>query len=207
MALNEWNDFFVKKNIFIIRTMEIPVWNNYKRLLSEIKLPLKPRILELGCGSGFISLLLAKKYKAEITLVDYSSNALKIAEELFKKEGLKVKLMKADFFKMKTKKEYDLVHSQGVIEHFKEKQQNRLIKIHKEFLKKDGKIIILAPRPSFYYNIWRGIIEKIKGRWIFGYEKPITKKEGIKLIEKQGLRIKKLTNSMLEHGYLCEVKK
>lgn len=203
MAKKHWNKFFKKQNKTIIKLLEMPVWQSYKRLLKNENMAAKPRVIELGCGTGLISLLLAKNYNAKITLVDYSNSALNLAKKLFKKEGIKANFVKKDFFKLNLKNKFDLVHSQGVIEHFKDRKQKKLVGLHRKFLKKNGIAIILAPRPSIYYKLWRGIIEAIKGEWLFGYEKPIKKDEGIKLIKSQGLKIKKTTKSMLENGYLC----
>lgn len=204
MALNDWNSFFHKKNEKILELLEFPEWIGYKKLLKHVKKPKK--VLELGCGTGLISLKIAKKYNAKITLVDYSKSALEIAKKAFNKAGIKAKFIKSDFFKLKIKDKFDLIHSQGVIEHFKNKEQKKLIRIHKKYLSKNGNVIILAPRPSLIYRIWRKTIEKIKGKWIFGYEKPLKLNEGIKLIESQGLKVKKHVNTIMEHGYLCTKK-
>ena len=202
MTLSDWDKFFKKQNELLIKVLETPTLNTYKRLLKNERLPEKPAIIELGCGTGLISLYLAQKYNAKITLVDYSSNALKMARRFFKKAGVKAEFIKANFFKLKLNKKYDLVHSQGVIEHFKKEKQEELIKIHKRFLKRNARLIILAPRPSIYYKTWRWIIEKVRGEWPFGYEKPINKEEGVRLLSSQGIKLLKTEKTMLENAYL-----
>lgn len=69
---------------------------------------------------------------------------LKEMEDWFKKEGLKTgSFYNEDLFKMNTDKKYDVVFSSGFIEHFE--NFSEIIKMHINFVKKDGLIYITAP--------------------------------------------------------------
>jgi SAM-dependent methyltransferase len=53
------------------------------------------KVVELGAGRGGVGLLLAR-LGAQVTLVDFSPTALEDAQELFRREGLKVSVKVAD---------------------------------------------------------------------------------------------------------------
>ncbi len=206
MAKKNWATWWIraKKHSKLFIFLSKGTYNNYKNLLKNVKLPKNPEILELGCGSGIITLWLLKEYGGKATIVDYSRESLKFSKELYSKNKMKVKLVNEDITRLKLKKKYDLVHSQGLIEHFKGERQNMIIKKHWEFLKKNGIALITAPRPSIYYKMWRGVVEKVKGEWPFGYEKPISAKNGIRLLEKNGLKTIYCKKFIIETGYICK---
>ncbi|MCL6495484.1 MAG: class I SAM-dependent methyltransferase, partial [Ignavibacterium sp.] len=68
-----------------------------KFLLSKINLPSNASILDLACGSGRHSILLAKQ-GYYVTGVDLSDRLLKEAVKSAKAENLDIKFIKADMF-------------------------------------------------------------------------------------------------------------
>lgn len=64
--------------------------------------------LELGCGSGIISLVAAKKY-ALVTATDINENALNQLEKSAIKNGLNLQIVKSDLFKNITESHFDYV--------------------------------------------------------------------------------------------------
>ena len=75
------------------------------------------KILEVGCGRATASIFLATKRGCDIKPIDYSENAIKIANENLKKYGLAEKAEVSDIFDYKTDDKFDAVISYGVMEH------------------------------------------------------------------------------------------
>lgn len=178
------------------------LWRGYKQLLKEVKLK-SPRIMELGCGSGRTSLALAKLFKGEVTLVDNSKAAISKAKQVFHDQNINVKFIIGDLFSLKLKEGYDLVHSEGLIEHFQGETLTKLIKLHSLLCNPDGYVIIFAPTPSKTYILWRFIQERL-GVWYYGDEKPMLEDELKALCSDNGLNVLKSVKTPFQIGVLCQ---
>src|SRR3989344_6594745 len=74
--------------------------------------------LEFGCGTATLGVRLAREVKS-YTGFDIAENALKEAVENFKKSGLNnFSFEIKDITKLQSDKQFDIVWSQGLIEHF-----------------------------------------------------------------------------------------
>jgi len=97
--------------------------NEIYKQISEYK-PIKEVVyLEIGCGLMFFGQKIARDCQLVIG-VDFSETALRIAEKLFKKKGIKnFFLIQTDIRKMPLRENsIDLSYGGGVIEHFKDTQ-------------------------------------------------------------------------------------
>jgi len=173
-------------------------WRRYGSLLEGLNLE-KTNTLEIGAGAGRLSMQLKKEYCADCTMIDSSEKAF----EVFKKmnPGKKGYLV-GDVFSHKMNKKYDLVMSDGLIEHFKGEKQKKLLQIHKNASKKY--VIVFAPKPSLPYNAMRWAM-KATGTWNFGYEKPLTMSELGELCESVGMTVVRRTKGVWQNGVLCTV--
>lgn len=163
------------------------VFNIYKKFLNKVKIK-NPKIIELGCGSGELTARIIKKYGGFATLVDNSKEALFLASNKFKKYGIKAKILKKNLFKFNPKEKFDIVHSEGLLEHFLDKKQRKIIEVHKKCVNKEGFIIITVPKPVWYYRITKWHLEKIK-KWPFGFEKAMNKHDLKKALENCDLKV------------------
>ena len=76
------------------------------------KSPSHQKILDLGTGSGCIAVSLAKFLpKAEVTAVDISEEALKVAAENAMAHNVKVNFMRSDLFSALSLSKYDIIVS------------------------------------------------------------------------------------------------
>ncbi|MDD5417930.1 MAG: class I SAM-dependent methyltransferase [Candidatus Nanoarchaeia archaeon] len=180
----DWDKYIYLKS----KTLDVfyqSVIKAYFKLMSNIKEPIKS-ILELGAGSGKITHELAKKYNIkEITLVDSNKKAIETCKKVFAGRD-NVKIIHRDLFDTNYDLGYDLVHSQGLIEHFDSEKQQELVNIHSNLTRKGGYVIIFVPTPTKMYNASRKIAEKT-GKWIFTDEVPMTKEQLIEIGRKAGL--------------------
>jgi cyclopropane fatty-acyl-phospholipid synthase-like methyltransferase len=194
VQMNNWDIIWLKNNISpskidenIWKMYHNKVFKVYKKFLNNFKIK-NPKIIELGCGSGELTARIIKNYGGVATLIDNSKEALFLSSKVFKKYGLKAKFLRKDLFRFKPQEKFDIVHSEGLIEHFLGDKQKKIIEVHKNCVKKDGLIIITVPRPVWYYKIVKWILEKIN-KWPFGFEKAMNKYELKEVLEDGGLKV------------------
>lgn len=176
----------MKKNPII---QEKEKWNNYYKdlplliedegvkkfnlELSRIILDLVPpgsKVLEAGCGGGWQSFYLLRSGKVQVALMDFSKEALKYAQRLFKKENLKADFLLEDVFE-KGQPIYDLVFNAGSIEHYNFDDQVRFLQGMASRSRKF--VLILVPnRLCYWYWLWR-VQKSAQGLWSFGKEVPL----------------------------------
>ena len=72
------------------------------------------RALDLGCGSGVISVVLAKR-GFEVTAVDFIPRAIEMAKERAKDEGVEIEFVEADLLEWMSEKPFDLIHDSGTL--------------------------------------------------------------------------------------------
>lgn len=167
--INDWPEFFDKEffNLFDRSTI-------LKELLSQIRASIKPpaTILEIGCGSGLTSILLAS-IGYRITAIDANSELVQRLQP-FMTAFPNLSVHEMDMFQLAFgDKSFDLIFSQGVLEHYSDKdilhsliEQGRVARI----------IAIDVPNT-------RGKIGD------YGDERPITVKHWRQLIQSSGLEI------------------
>ena len=108
--------------------------------------------LELGCGTASLGIKLASHIRS-YTGFDIAANVLKQAEEDFKKRCLNnFVLERKDIFNLENNKKYDVVWSQGLVEHFEATE--KLIEIHLDLCKEGGVVIISVPAKYSYHHLW-----------------------------------------------------
>ncbi len=171
---------------FLAHKESIPVYYNS---LSILKKEGKIRdSLEIGCGTGSYSLFLKKLGIAKnVVLVDYSINALKVAQRLFSHFHEDVLLVCADAFSLPFKdKAFDISFSSGLLEHFNKKLQHDLVSEHGRVAKKT---LIQVPYDNVVYQSYKKAYILLHGGWPFGFEKPMNKKELKDILLSHGMKI------------------
>lgn len=185
---------------------EIWIWRArkaYGRLLRYADLA-NPTILELGSGSGNNSLFLAKTLKArQVALVDSNDVSLEISQKVFRDSGIEAKFLKEDVLKLNLDdQEWDLVHSEGLIEHFYGEDRASVFKKHVDCCKKNGFVIIFVPCHTLRYILFKKACQII-GQWIYE-EQEFTMEELRGLCGQFGLQILKETYLMHQVGIIAK---
>ncbi len=148
---------------------------NYRKLLKHIK-PDNQKILELGAGSGVNSITISDFMNSnDITLVDFNEKAIQVSKKLLADSGKNIKYLNKDIFNVNLNDKFDIVHSEGLIEHFYGSERLAIFKKHIDFCKKGGFIIIFVPYKSIKYDFFRWLVTKL-GKWIWD-EEPLSKEE------------------------------
>ena len=124
----------------------------------------KKNILDIGCGGGLISELLAKK-NANVTGIDENIYNIKQAREHVKMSSIKIdyKNQSLDTFYKKNKKKYDLILCLEVLEHVDDVKET-LDKISE--LMKPGATLILS---TINRNLKSLLFAKIFGEYVLNW--------------------------------------
>jgi cyclopropane fatty-acyl-phospholipid synthase-like methyltransferase len=141
--------------------MKVYTWtriHSFYHLFSKAN-PIGKTCLEIGAGTGYISKLLTKKYQLDTTLVDNNREAYRMFQKV-SKEG---RYMLIDAFSFKPDEKFDIVFSDGLIEHFYRKERMEMISVHKNLVKADGYVVIFVPRNSWFVK------ELFKNKFVFWY--------------------------------------
>ncbi|MHA1974074.1 MAG: class I SAM-dependent methyltransferase [Candidatus Hodarchaeales archaeon] len=191
MSFADWQSYAINTFKPVIRAHYFfTVWRNYRLLLTGLEIP-RGELLEIGSSTGQISLRLVMKYNLKPTLVDSSGVALSLAHQLYTYHNIHPHLIHQNALDFDLNRSFDFVHSHGLLEHFKLKEQENVFFNHVKHVKEGGWLICWVPTPDIFYRINRKYLEKT-GQWIFGYEKPLTLDKFLALFRYFKLRILKV---------------
>ena len=154
------------------------------------------KTIEVGSGLGIYSFILAR-LGAEVTLLDYSEKVLTLAEECFKKNGLKAKFMLQDALGIEkdVHGKYDVAMSFGTVEHFRYPQRLQMIETHINLVRNGGAIVISVPNKAFLpHEILKTYLQR-KNKWELGYEGAFSRNEFLKLARQLQFSNSKLIGS------------
>lgn len=108
--------------------------------------------VEFGCGMATLGVILAKDMK-RYTGYDIADNALEEAVNNFKKSGRSNYCFEIrDITNTEHNKQFDVVWSQGLIEHFDDTRS--VIFSHINATKPGGQAIIIGPAKYSYHHFW-----------------------------------------------------
>lgn len=147
------------------------------------------RSVELGCGEGDFSVLLAERGH-HVTLVDFSPAALDNARARFESLGLadRAAFVSGDLFAFAREQagRFDLSISLGLAEHFRMDQRLKVIRAHRRVLRDGGTSLISVPNAHCLpYMLWM-FHAKVRRWWRWGYEQPYVRREVLSLAREAG---------------------
>jgi len=118
-------------------------WDEEQKIYSEIELPTKPRILEIGSGPGFYIKKLANLYPdATLVSFEYDKDFTAFQRTLFKGElAERIEIVNGDINTIEGLGEFDLVVSRMVLEHLPEPE--KVFNKMNAFVKVGGYFILL----------------------------------------------------------------
>jgi 2-polyprenyl-3-methyl-5-hydroxy-6-metoxy-1,4-benzoquinol methylase len=128
-------------------------------------------MIEVGSGSGFVSLALAQR-GAQCTLLDISQKSLEVGVDNFIRNGLKTpEVYNEDALNSTVpSSSYDVVWNAGVIEHFLNQGKERLLLEMVRMAKSGGKVIVMVPNAWCLPFQLTQALQKMLGRWQIGFE-------------------------------------
>lgn len=108
------------------------------------------RILDIGCGRGELSFALSSS-GADVTGVDYSADAIKIAKKTYDGKRDNLKYVQADIFLMEQLNVYDKIVMADVVEHIEQDVLEKIFDKIAHSLNDNGVLVVhTAPNKDYY---------------------------------------------------------
>lgn len=192
----DWNFFWrrVKKHPLFLEFLYRVHLRKYTKVLKQIPLS-APDVLELGAGTGQASLHIEKMYGGHVTLVDNNPIAYELHKKLCNQHD-RISYIRKDFFNYHPGQYFDLVLSDGLLEHYSDKKE--MVQFHQGFAKKGGYVLIFA----LNNNAFTKMLEL--GEKKMGYSEPIPMAECIRLCKECGMDVVGTVKYFFEYGLLCK---
>ena len=119
----------------------------------------KKTIIELGGYPGRYLAYLSHKYNLTPTCLDFNSDKSKIEESMKAFEINDYNIIQADILNYEPQKKYDIVISNGFIEHFED--YKTVLNNHYKYLKEGGTMLVMIPNKRWLRK-WYGFLVDYK---------------------------------------------
>jgi SAM-dependent methyltransferase len=201
-VVTDWDEYH--KRVRVSQRFLWTVWRAYANLLRGFSFSHPVKIIELGCGTGYHTIQMTRLYPvSKVTLVDFNASVIEDTKQRFAELKCDKEFLLSDLFKLELDEKYDIVHSQGLLEHYTPEERKRLICLHRDLLAPNGIALILVPTPSLAYRFWRGLLEKLH-LWIYPDETAIPAADFAQELKSSGLEILKMQGChLMEVGAVC----
>jgi ubiquinone/menaquinone biosynthesis C-methylase UbiE len=181
---SNWERFWKSKN------QVEEVYSNSDRVLRNVigLIDLQgKKVLEIGAGTGRDSLNMVN-YGAEIYLLDYAEHSLRIIKAVVNGK-LNVHILGGDAFSLPFPDgTFDIVFHQGLLEHFRKPDAERMLKENTRVVKKGGLLLVDVPQRWHIYTVIKHFLIALNA-WFAGWERSFSVGELRREMKKQGLTI------------------
>lgn len=164
-----------------------------KAMLKEAVINDQDRILDLGCGYGFVGIYLAKKYPdTTVTMTDISANAIDLTTKNAQRNDVAPEIVLSEGFREISDKTFDVVLSNPPY-HVDFSVPKEFIEQAYRQLALNGKIYMVTKRRKWYENKIRSVFGYVKVTEVDDYyvfyaekrsKKPLVKKKEKKMSKK-----------------------
>jgi len=130
------------------RALTIRMERRCDYMLSKMDIRSDTRILEIGCGTGLLSFLMARKSGCEVTGIDICEPFIASANKEYNIGNLKFMCFdftsKHEIDRFRCFGEYDYIVGNGILHHLYYRLEESLVNV-RSMLKTPGKIVFLEP--------------------------------------------------------------
>lgn len=116
-------------------------------------------VLELGCSPGILSAALMLGTQWQPFGIDYSDDAGAYLASLAV-AGKTATLYKGDLFETPIGRQFDIVCSFGLIEHFRGGELDDLLGLHDRYLRPGGYVVIVVPNFTGFQYFWHYLFDR-----------------------------------------------
>lgn len=190
MKPTDWNKYYQKRSLFS-KLSSFICWGKITSFLKEYHLDScgqQYTVLELGGANSIFYTRLRRLYpSANIILLD-KEDCLQAEFKQNIAGDSKLTIVKNDLLSSIAHiPDVDFVFSIGLIEHFSEKDTQKIIARHFEYCKPGGFVLISFPVNTMLYQLTRHTMELVK-MWKFYDERALTLSEVEEEMKKYGLK-------------------
>jgi len=164
----------VNENVLIPRFETEYLVQKTLKYLEKIKLD-SLNILEVGTGSGCISIALKKELNCMIDAIDISAKALDVAVQNAKANNVEINFLLCDIHNFSSEKKYDLIISNPPYVPYNSEYDNKIL------YEPEGAIFAKEEGIYFYKIILDKVKNNLKDNYLIAFE--IGDKEGSKIKE------------------------
>lgn len=144
------------------------------RLVERVDLPAGADVLDVGCGTGLLALLLASRY-ASYTGVDFSEAMVRVARERAGAKRLhRCEFIEGDAVALMSRQvgTYDAIFMFDISEHVPDAEWAAVVKAARQSLKPSGKVYLHTPNLDF-------LIERMKQNgWMKQFPEHVAVRDG-----------------------------
>ena len=190
MKTTDWDAYYSRPYKTATITRKI-TGNRLIKILNDIQ-DLEKKQLNLielgGANSCFFDSIQEKVRPLTYSILDNNSLGLqKFKDRIGNHHG---EMINADVLNLEIDKNYDIVFSVGLIEHFDQKRTKQCVISHWNLVKTGGHLVLFFPTPTLLYRITRKIAE-LTGLWIFHDERALNPDEVVSGLPNNAKLIKK----------------
>lgn len=139
---------------------------------------------EVGCGGGKWLVYFSKKFGYKVSGIDYSEEAISTTLKTLSFAGVYAEIIHGDVFTIDIDNKYDVVLSDGFVEHFTDTKQT-LQKLS-SFVKKGGYLITIVPNLTGFHKFL--LCHSKQGERVFRTHNPVTKLDLLSSYETLGFQ-------------------
>lgn len=175
--------------IYIPEWLETDTWHFPYACRTFLKyIPRGSTVLEVGCGSGRILTSVARESSCRCVGLDVTDGAFQSLSFFSRQQGVKVEAVKGDGFSLPFSDEsFDLVYSEGVIEHFPIERSAEMVREHVRVCRQGGMVIVSVPNR---FALVHSLTKRLLGpRFLFAPEASLSTFELARLMQDAGLKI------------------
>ncbi len=144
------------------------------------------KVLEIGAGTGRDSLPLIA-HGAHVVQLDYAENSLLILKRIADERQLPVAVVGGDTFRLPFRDEaFDVVFHQGLLEHFRHREAEALLRENIRVLKRGGHLLVDVPQRYHLYTVAKHLLMALN-KWFAGWERSFSLHELKAGMERLGL--------------------
>ena len=149
-------------------------------------IPAGSLVLEVGFGSGRIISRVTRELNCRCVGVDVADGAFASLKFFSEQEGVKVAAVKGDGFSLPFKDgSFDVVYSEGVIEHFPAERRQMMLAEHSRVCRQGGLVIVSVPNK---FALVHSLTKLLLGtRFLFSPEAGISTFQLSRMMSKAGL--------------------
>lgn len=206
LTATNWTQYYSRpKSVFSTLTQKITLkkLSEYMNRYAGSDL----EVMELGGGNSCFAEKLMKRVDiSEYSVIDNCAVAIeKFREMQLPGNAYLTDLTKGDITD-EIQRQFDVVYSVGLIEHFRDRMIKKIIGAHFQLCKTGGLVVICVPTPTLQYRIVRKGME-LAGKWGFPDEKPLKDEDLDDIINSYGSIVEKKINYRLPLTQLIYVVK